>query len=610
MKLGKLTMAGWAAFDDATIDLSRPLTFVQGRNGAGKTSIRDAVIWGLSGLDSKATDAGGKHAAKLIRRGAKKAIVSLETSWGLVRRGVTGTGAVKAEVPAEVSWDKRVLFAALHPRSVLEMGEKEQAAIWGSVLALRMPAAEAATLAPVQAVPEAGIHEVSQRLDAAPGGVVTREWMAEQYAEAYEARRDVKRSLDALRSALAAVNVVAPTQDAILAATAAVSEAKVREDGARRSLESHRVAAQTEAEIRTIEGRIKAERGRSSTQGTLGLGAEQAPGARASLDAAMAAEKQAIEAKAEARVAMDEARAELARAQASGSNACDGRFGPETTCPLAKDAVTRDQAKARVLAAHEAVDAARAIMVARTAAAERAGLATVKAHTAAVAAVARETADLGAMEARLTELRKIPTFATTVDDAMKALAQESEVHRRAIAAHATLLERATAATRSESMAQRVAAEERRHAALDAVCDLFEPRGLPSAMFQAVAGPMLKKINGVAAKLLPGYVVKMNPANGGLVITTAAGELIDTDTLSESELFRVSIGIGAAISAVVGLGVVLIDEEDTLDEENRAALWSMAQLLAPLVDHVIVFGTRVAPDARATHWIEGGAIKEV
>src|SRR5215472_7803205 len=70
----RLSLHGWRAFDDLTLDLADGLTFVVAENGVGKTSLVQAAAWGLYGQLSH-VDA---HAARRVGAEVGRVEVELE----------------------------------------------------------------------------------------------------------------------------------------------------------------------------------------------------------------------------------------------------------------------------------------------------------------------------------------------------------------------------------------------------------------------------------------------------------------------------------------------------------------------------------------------------
>jgi DNA repair exonuclease SbcCD ATPase subunit len=95
----RVRLAQWRAYEELELDLTTPVTFVVAPNGVGKTSLVEAVRWGLFG--GAATDPGvratqASDRGRVVRLGADAATVGLDLRIGgsdvTVTRTVTAAG--------------------------------------------------------------------------------------------------------------------------------------------------------------------------------------------------------------------------------------------------------------------------------------------------------------------------------------------------------------------------------------------------------------------------------------------------------------------------------------------------------------------------------------
>lgn len=116
MRIESVTLTRFRSGVDLTLPLA-PRTFICGLNGAGKTSIREALKWGLTGR-CDGTDAKGAGAEVLIPLGQKDAAVSLHVEGlGKVSRSYSPHGGTAFSVEGftgTAQIQQAALYAHLH----------------------------------------------------------------------------------------------------------------------------------------------------------------------------------------------------------------------------------------------------------------------------------------------------------------------------------------------------------------------------------------------------------------------------------------------------------------------------------------------------------------
>ena len=85
VKITSLEIENLKRVKAVSLDVTGPLTVIGGRNGQGKTSVLDSIMWALGGDKFKPS--------KPVREGAQKAAVRVELSNGVTveRKGVNGS---------------------------------------------------------------------------------------------------------------------------------------------------------------------------------------------------------------------------------------------------------------------------------------------------------------------------------------------------------------------------------------------------------------------------------------------------------------------------------------------------------------------------------------
>lgn len=142
-------------------------------------------------------------------------------------------------------------------------------------------------------------------------------------------------------------------------------------------------------------------------------------------------------------------------------------------------------------------------------------------------------------------------------------------------------------------------------AWSAIGDALSPDGIPGEILAEALQPVNDKLADLAD--LAGWRV---PAIGADMVITFAGR--PYRLLSESERWRVDALVGAALAEISGLRCLILDRFDCLDLPGRSDALGLVDALAVdgRMDTVLVLGTlKAAPaapsDAFTVHWIDQG-----
>jgi hypothetical protein len=142
-------------------------------------------------------------------------------------------------------------------------------------------------------------------------------------------------------------------------------------------------------------------------------------------------------------------------------------------------------------------------------------------------------------------------------------------------------------------------------AWSAIGDALSPDGIPGAILAEALQPVNDKLADLAD--LAGWRV---PAIGADMVITFAGR--PYRLLSESERWRVDALVGAALAEISGLRCLILDRFDCLDLPGRSDALGLVDTLAAegRIDTVLVLGTlKAAPpapsDSFTVHWIDKG-----
>lgn len=663
MKLKTLHIQDCLVIARADVDLSRPMTLILGENGAGKSSIVDAMRWALTGR-ARCTDAAGRGARALIRSGAEDAIVGLEVEMeGKVRhieRRIATDGV--SRVDQKDLADADLIDALLDMPRFLEMDPKKQGELLAGIVKLEVPLADIVSLAR-----DRGLSVSAQEsLDAglrrllADGQAVTPAILATAYERLYERRRDRKRDLDTLRKAAPMAipgPTSIPTAEEIAAARQALAQAEAAKASANQAVGRAKAdlsALDTLTDERRRVERLLAGLPAPAAQGDLGIGPDlaglEAEGLRlAGIEQAAKADLDAA-AKEEAEAAKEEAAAfATLKALERGSITCDGSFRAEKlACPI-MEARSADRAK-QVPTARKALDAAMAKLKATSAAEavarrqwqesaatldaarvawQDAQRGAAKSSGAAEAQRAGLHARIGEIDAKLGTREALARALAGAETAVFASARTAAEAQHAATALEGVGQMAAAHTaHAEQLADATAEVE----ILEELVAALSPKALPAQLLEQRCGPFVSRVNTTLRALTGGEFEVRVRAEKGLaldVLRAADTTPFSPDLLSESERYRLGISLAAAISVATGLRILVIDRADILVGAPKGALSEAVLGLVESGDleSVVILASREHPyeivtehgeivvanplpessEAMGVYWIEGGVV---
>lgn len=219
---------------------------------------------------------------------------------------------------------------------------------------------------------------------------------------------------------------------------------------------------------------------------------------------------------------------------------------------------------------------------------EAAAQALAEVETAVCAAPPSDEID--ALSARIAALKHTranqQTAIRLLEDAERAARDADEKTRRAAALHADVQQ------------------------WEAIADALAPDGIPGEMLTEALGPINNRLLSSSGIAEWGRVV----IHSDMRVTA---ELRDYNLLSESEKWRADAMIAEAISHLSGIKLLVLDRFDVLDVKGRSDLvcWLDAIAARNEIDTALIFGTLKAapyedalPQTFSAYWIENGTIK--
>lgn len=600
MKIETLHLRNFRSFHGTTLDLDSDKVYICGRNGVGKTTIKTAIRWALTGLCEQ-TDGRGLGWQTMVPDGSDTLAVGLKFGHDLtVERGYTPNdkALLVNNNPAEITIAQNAIYAGLHVQpswlnAVLETGyfvDLSHADAKAMVLSLLDVKVEI-DLTPLETDPA---KKQRRRM--------TMDEVQAEHKSAFAKRTAAKAALKN--------HVVPAFQEPPDGEMPAVEDVKqrlveIRSEKERLLATSGNIAGQRQA--------LQQELARLSA-----VPAEIVP------PAPNAADVEAVEAAiAEAETAMDAAVKELAAKPALTLKPKGpiefGLIPVETlrttatalmnhqpkqgcvldsgvSCDVAKIKFTnrakaiREEITARGESAFDdtvpvpqqsesdaAVDALRKTLTALREQRDR----MVKAQglaTAATASNARRTATLADLQERLGGLQDDTETNQTLG-LLDSRIQKGEMFQTRCEAYWREKTRYEAAKAKQT----ALALEVQH--FEALVEELGPKGAMMRALDKAKGEFESRINHVTQKF--GWTVRFEMDPWRVWVNQRPLE-----AYSESQRFRIGIAVQMAVAALSGLGFIIVDRLDMLDMQNRA---EMTQLLLRSdeadVQQVIILATR-------------------
>lgn len=626
MKILRLQIKDFLGIREADIDLSHPVNLVLGHNGAGKSSVRDAILYALTGR-CRSTDAAGRGADSLIRRGASACTVAL--SWtdhrgaGCVERGRNGSGATGTgkgmanigDVPADL------VEALLDMPHLLRLSAKDRSAILSTVISPAAPLEEIQRHATAAGLSEGAIASLLGGLRRVSPGPYEPAELAEAYKRCYEARREKKRDLAALEAKLQALPPAPVGADAG-AIRKSIADLEAEEASLRERLGSLR---QQQVEWnRALARRQDLERQAGELAARVRQPQQALPMApsiedltaevarlreahRAAATVESGAQEKRVRAESEAKAAWE--RVVQAR---DGDASCPAHI-TDDPCPMLLPRVQERKAQVPDLqkAAKQTDTAANKARTAEKAAAveaEKALRALEQKESELVAAREAAARHQGSAEASLdaiqAELDRIDEqFPTSANPAAQLVREEQALHELAARKDQAQgrLREIDAAGRSAEERKQLEADGAalRSAAsiLEELVPVLEPRGLPARLLAEKVGPFEQAVNAQLATITGGeYRVAVRCERGiDLDVFRGGSDLaLPPENLSMSERLRLGVALAQAVSVLSGLRILIIDEAEMLDPGNRGLLMRGVQAMVGQIETTIILATAERP----------------
>lgn len=639
MKLTRIRLQNFRSHVDTTIELPQ-IALVLGRNNSGKSSIAAAIEFALAGK-CPFTDGRGAGANALIRHGAEKAVVELDIEGlGTVRRSIPGGLEVsgwagnqtilQAKLYETLGADEAAISAAINTSRFLEMKQDERKNLLFGLLGFSFTAETIET----QLEDWAGKggytdDQMESWLSACRAIMPDRdkkfgpEIFIKLEKEAVAERRAAKRLLAEAEGYLASLPAVSAAVVDTEALHQKLTEARGRQEQLTRQLGS---AAQAAENLRRLQGTIAqhqmtlAEIQNEYKTRDLNVNADGVEKAKKRITAV---QKKSVPLETEC-TELISAIADLKGQKTALESLIDKLEKTDGRCPLAPEKIScqaGEQLHSMVAGFRkETEQLANDLLVKET---------RLKDVTGAIDDLSQEIRNLeAAINAEEQKSSILIELKKREEDAKKALeraqaeltslpgvpsaeeleAQLAEVKREVSGIEAELSranEVARAAWERKAAEEKVAAGREEVEIWDTLCEAFGPKGIRSQLIGETLQSLEATINERLALLTNGaYSARLDIEDGFEVLVTHDGATLPLDKLSTSERLRVGIVIQSALVNLAGIGLLIVDDADTLDLQNRQLLTGMLLAIRDNYSNVLVLSTigEVAPRDPGIPWV--------
>lgn len=596
MRLETLHLRNFRSFHGTELNLDSDKVYICGRNGSGKTTIKTAIRWGLTGVCEQ-TDGRGLGWQTMVPDGSDTLAVGVKFSSGMtVERGYTPND--KALLvngnPAEITIAQNAVYAGLHVQpswlnAVLETGY---------FVDLSHGDAKALVLSLLDVKVDINLTPLASEQNRKVQRMTMDEVQA-AHKDAFQKRAAAKVSLK---------NHVVPAFQEPEGEMPTVEEVKQRLTDIRREKErllatSGNVAGQRQALEQELR-RLTATPAEIVPQAPAEADVEAIQAAIAEAESAMDTAVKELASRSapvqKPRVAQgDVIPVEQLRSQASTLMNHQPRQGcvldGNVPCETAKIKFTnrakaiREEIESRGESAfgeipapastetQEAVDALRKTLTALREQRDRMVRSRDLATAATAANVRRETT-LATLRAQLEGLQD-DTEAQQALGLLDSRLQKGEMFLTRCEAHWRDCEKFVAAKNKRDDLER----DVKH--FEALVEELGPKGAMMRALDKAKGDFEARINQVTEKF--GWAVRFEIDPWRVWVNQRPLE-----AYSESQRFRIGIAVQMAVAALSGLGFIVVDRLDMLDNQNRA---EMTQLLLRAdeadVQQVIILATR-------------------
>jgi len=574
-----VSIRNFMGIESLDLSLTAPLNFISGQNEAGKSSIRDAILWAFTG-QARGLKTHADQAA-MIREGEKAAEVHVILADGksFVRRKTPKSNAtISGEVP-DIGLSPAILF---DPYTFLFLPEAQRRELLFQVIPGLNPTAE----------------EIAKRLftsceepDSVPfrtltldlGEIAATKGFKAAETEAVTKRREAKRVKDSLGDAKEPEKILAVDGDEysiptlnFAAIEGTLKELQAQKDDLLRQKGAGEARTRRRDQIRVQLDRIVAM--------------VEPPHEITSLEVELSAINESLQ-----RVNDEIVKANTR--QEFFPTTCPVIMLAQMPCPNAGQMVGQDPSLPGVIEALQQ---------------NKAGFGKAQAQAIQKLQEARRQAEeyRSAMERKAAleeEMGRMESEPSRTDLDTEIDTRERRI-TRGRAFQQAIREYEADLARVQGAQDKIATCDQDIILYNALAKALAPDGIPSQMIAEALDGINEKLAGASTYLFPDRDLSLTP---DLNIVLHGSPFA---TLSKSAKFRVGIAFQYALARLAGARMLLIDEADILDGIHRTELINFLIASLSNIDQIMVFFTadisfRISDPRAQSWWLESGKIPQ-
>jgi DNA repair exonuclease SbcCD ATPase subunit len=572
--------------ESLSIEFKAPINIIVGENEAGKSSIKDAIQWGLTG-SARGLKTQNEQAA-LIRDGGKAAEVAVSTPNGVIRR--KKTPKTHSGVVGPVPKDQEMAAISCDPLAYLSFpGDKRREILFRMIPGLHL-----------------NREEIGKRLT---------DWLT---ASQEPINDPAKLVLDELAELAASKGFKVAEEEAVARrriAKALLKEAKVEEPEPRAKIGDKEYVLPDNQEADVQEGLAKLRKSRDELLQRRGkamgdmddlpkLEEELANLETNPIEPPQAGLIERLQAAlAASRPIADDLQKQLEKLGSYNAPkffpiTCPAFMGFEVPCPNAK----KEAIPGQKAAAPSKIEQVKGLLKTGKEEVDRLEKELQEAQTrqSAYDEYPQKCRDLAAKIARIKDAGTAAL--AELDQKIAALDSRINVGQE-------LLTKVQNFWQQKNAAYVAAAKEKEANLYDALAKALAPEGIPSRMLAQVLKPMNELLQLAAAYLFPGRTLTLNQELG---IELSGSPFV---VLSKSAKFRVGVAFQYALTRLAGVRLLLIDEADIMDPGNRMQLVKFLLAVQKDFDNILVFATSDHADPSPVPeiqvwWLEKGKVTAI
>lgn len=585
-----ISLKGFTRYDFVDIEFPETVNLFVGPNASGKTSIKDAIHYALTGHCAR-TDGGGKGAENMIREGERKAEIDISLGMYNIHRDIPGGLSVdgfegnsreqQQKLYAALGVSREVLDAVLDTESMVYGKGKDIKNLLFKLVGISFERDDLIDII-LRTVPTAIKGTVINLFKDTPNTMFdgTAQTFTNLYNQFYASRRESKRQLADIGDVGEAPETKGPSIEEV---KKAISRKKREAEVINEELSGIKSAGgkreHIEAEIKRLKEQLKDAKGsKKSPQTEYKEVTKQIQEISSEIDSV--------------KTQVSETKKAISALKQSGEMRCP--IAPDAIqCPIEgsdrKNMVKELQNVEKELSGK--IPELQAELKKARAKEWRLGQKLNEPDPDEIKAEIERLKDqipAGSDKTRQAELEQtLKEFNTEVSRLEESLVEASKIAGGQ-----------EAVKEKKELKQRLDGEVK---ALEWLVKTLGPDGIPAKLLDDAIGPVEEEANNRLAQLTDErYEMHIEVEPDFVILITHDGVTTDVQRLSSSERLRLGIILQDAIARLAGTRLLVIDNADLLDADNRKMLMSLLLTIKEDYDTVIVLATKAVKDVKNPH----------